>query len=72
LEVKELNKIINEAITLLPGRCQQIFRLSRSRGLSYAEIAAQLGISISAVDNQVNIAIKKIKLRVASFYSLFF
>jgi RNA polymerase sigma-70 factor (family 1) len=72
MEVKELNKIINESISLLPFRCQQIFRLSRSRGLTYSEIAAQLGISISAVDNQVNIAIKKIKLRVASFYSLFF
>jgi len=71
MEVKELNKIINESIGLLPNRCQQIFRLSRNRGLTYSEIATQLGISISAVDNQVNIAIKKIKLRVASFYSLF-
>lgn len=61
IEVKELNKIINESIDLLPNRCKQIFSLSRSRGLSYLEIATQLGISVSAVDNQINIAIKKIK-----------
>ncbi len=69
MEVKELNKIINEAIELLPDRCRQIFNLSRSRGLSYQEIATQLGISISAVDNQVNIAIKKIKRHIGLYYT---
>ena len=68
LEVKELNKIINESIELLPTRCKQIFKLSRNRGLSYIEIASQLGISVSAVDNQVNIAIKKIKRHIGSYY----
>lgn len=70
MEAKELNKIINESIELLPTRCKQIFILSRSRGLSYHEIATQLGISLSAVDNQVNIALKKIKRHLGSFYSI--
>jgi len=69
LEVKELNRIINEAIDLLPDRCRQIFNLSRSRGLSYHEIATQLEISVSAVDNQVNIAIKRIKRHIGSYYA---
>lgn len=69
MEVKELNRIINESIKLLPDRCRQIFNLSRSRGLSYHEIATQLGISVSAVDNQVNIAIKKIKRHLGSYYT---
>jgi RNA polymerase sigma-70 factor (ECF subfamily) len=69
MEVKELNRIINEAIALLPDRCRQIFNLSRTRGLSYHEIAAQLEISVSAVDNQVNIAIKKIKRHIGSYYT---
>jgi RNA polymerase sigma-70 factor, ECF subfamily len=72
MEIKELNRIINEAIELLPDRCRQIFNLSRSRGLSYHEIAAQLGISVSAVDNQVNIAIKKIKRHIGSYYTNIF
>ncbi|NWJ52480.1 MAG: RNA polymerase sigma-70 factor [Bacteroidetes bacterium] len=69
LEVKELNRIINEAIDLLPDRCRQIFNLSRSRGLSYHEIATQLEISVSAVDNQVNIAIKRIKRHIGFYYA---
>jgi RNA polymerase sigma-70 factor (ECF subfamily) len=69
MEVKELNRIINEAIELLPERCRQIFNLSRSRGLSYHEIASQLGITVSAVDNQVNIAIKKIRRHIGSYYT---
>lgn len=68
MEAKELDKIINESIELLPTRCKQIFKLSRNRGLSYNEIALQLGISVSAVDNQVNIAIKKIKRHIGSYY----
>ena len=72
MEVKELDKIINESITLLPDRCRQIFNLSRTRGLSYLEISKQLGISISAVDNQVNIAIKKIKRHLSFYYKTAF
>ncbi|MDP4240526.1 MAG: sigma-70 family RNA polymerase sigma factor, partial [Bacteroidota bacterium] len=71
-EIRELNRIIDESIRLLPDRCRQIFNLSRSRGLSYYEIAAQLGISVSAVDNQVNIAIKKIKQHIGSCYAEIF
>ncbi|MDP4240251.1 MAG: RNA polymerase sigma-70 factor [Bacteroidota bacterium] len=69
MEIKELNRIINESIDLLPARCQLIFRLSRTRGLSYHEIATQLGISVSAVENQVNIAIKKVKRHINNYYT---
>lgn len=68
IELRELNVIINEAITLLPERCQQIFKLSRSEELSYREIAELMNISISTVDNQVNTALKKIKTHVHRYY----
>ncbi len=68
IELRELNVIINEAIGLLPERCQQIFRLSRSEELSYREIADVMNISISTVDNQVNTALKKIKTHVHRYY----
>lgn len=67
-ELSELEQILDEAIELLPERCRQIFILSRKRELSYAEIASQLNLSISTVDNQINIAIKKIKTYVRSRY----
>ena len=72
MEVKELNRIINESVELLPDRCRQIFILSRTRGLTYHEIATQLKISVSAVDNQVNIAIKKIKRHISTYYANIF
>jgi RNA polymerase sigma-70 factor (ECF subfamily) len=69
IEFKELNQIIWKAIELLPDRCQQIFRLSRTEELSYREIAELMNISISTVDNQVNTAIKKIKTHVKQYYT---
>ena len=68
LEFKELNQIVNEAIDLLPDRCKQIFKLSRTEELSYREIAELMNISISTIDNQVHTAIKKIKTHVKRFY----
>jgi RNA polymerase sigma-70 factor (ECF subfamily) len=68
IELKELNVIINEAIKLLPERCQQIFKLSRSEELSYREIAELMQISISTVDNQVNTAIKRFRTHVHRYY----
>lgn len=67
-ELHELEKILDEAIALLPDRCRQIFIMSRQRDLSYAEIAKQLGLSVKTVDNQINKAIKKIKLHVSKQY----
>ena len=68
IELIELNQIISEAITLLPERCQQIFRLSRTEELSYREIAELMHISISTVDNQINTALKKIKIHIKRYY----
>ena len=67
-EFKELNQIVSNAIDLLPDRCQQIFRLSRTDELSYREIAELMNISISTIDNQVHTAIKKIKTHVKRYY----
>ena len=68
IEFKELNHVITEAIAMLPERCQQIFRLSRTEELTYREIADLMNISISTVDNQMNTAIKKIKTHVHRYY----
>lgn len=68
IDFKELNQILSKAINLLPDRCQQIFRLSRNEELSYREIADLMNISISTVDNQINIALKKIKTHVRQYY----
>jgi RNA polymerase sigma-70 factor (ECF subfamily) len=45
--------LIAEAAAQLPDRCREIFKLRVARGLSHAEIAAQLSISEGTVRVQV-------------------
>lgn len=61
LEFEELKKIICDAVEGLPTQCKTIYQLSRDRELTNKEIAENLGISVKTVENQMTIAIKKIK-----------
>ena len=49
---------IDKAIGQLPERCREIFRRSYIEGQSHKEIAAELGLSLSTVDNQIYKALK--------------
>ncbi|MBL1410042.1 RNA polymerase sigma factor [Sphingobacterium faecale] len=51
-------KLVREAISLLPPQRQRIFTLCKLDGLSYNEVAAQLGISTSAVNKHITEANK--------------
>lgn len=55
---KELTEEIEKIIQELPGKRQQIFRMSRIDGLSYQEIADILSISVHTVQNQMVKAVK--------------
>lgn len=68
LAVKELQSLLNTLIDTLPEKCRVIFRMSREQHLSYKEIAAQLNVSVKTVENQISIAIRK--LRAALGYAL--
>ena len=57
---RELNHLIMDAIEQLPDKCRIIFSLSRFSGLSYKEIAEQLGLSIKTVEAQISIALKRV------------
>jgi RNA polymerase sigma-70 factor, ECF subfamily len=61
LEYEDLKKIVLSAINYLPTRCKVIYQLSRNEGLSNKEIAERLGISIKTVENQMSIAMRKIR-----------
>jgi RNA polymerase sigma-70 factor (ECF subfamily) len=47
------DSLVAEAAAQLPDRCREVFQLRVARGLSYAEIAAQLGIAEATVRVQV-------------------
>lgn len=72
LEFEELKAIISNAIEGLPTQCKSIFQLSRDERLTNKEIADRLGITIKTVENQITIAIRKIKDFLRPFYDQIF
>lgn len=63
----EIENIIQDAINSLPGKCREIFILSRMEGLQYKEIAEKLHISINTVENQIAIALKKLRIKLKDY-----
>ncbi|KZC23840.1 hypothetical protein RHOFW104T7_11875 [Rhodanobacter thiooxydans] len=49
--------LVREAIRDMPGRCREVFVLSRIKGMSYQEIADQLSISVKAVEKNISRAL---------------
>ncbi len=45
--------VLLDAIDTLPGRCREIFIMTKLKGLSHQEVADQLGLSIQTVHVQV-------------------
>jgi len=72
LEFEELKKIISNAIDGLPAQCKTIYQLSRDEGLTNKEIAEKLGITVKTVENQMTIAIRKIKDFLQPYHDLIF
>ena len=58
---KELNESIQKAVTGLPDRCKETFRLSREKGLTNNEIAIELGISTKAVERNMTRALSRLR-----------
>ncbi|MDP4209409.1 MAG: RNA polymerase sigma-70 factor [Bacteroidota bacterium] len=57
----ELEYKIIESVSLLPPKCKTIFEMSRYEGLKNVEIAEKLNISIKTVENQMTIALEKLR-----------
>ncbi len=64
---RELSGAIQDAIASLPERCRQIFLMSRQQGLSYAEIAELLGLSVKTVETQMGRALKALRAALSGF-----
>lgn len=61
IEFNELSGQLNKLINNLPERQQQVFLLHREKGLTYPEIADQLGISKNTVENHMSKALKYLR-----------
>lgn len=58
---KELMDKIQIALDTLPPKCKAIFVLSRFEEMKNKQIAEVLGLSLKTVENQMGIALKKMK-----------
>jgi len=67
---KELAVEIQKAIDNLPERCREIFKMSRFESLTYREIAVKLSISPKTVENQMAIALDKLRQSLRHFLSV--
>lgn len=69
---EKLIKQVFDIIQDLPPKCREIFMLSKKNGLTNAEIAEYLGISINTVENQIGKAFKALRKSLKNgFYTLF-
>ena len=60
------------AIDHLPTERKKIFLLSKRDGLTYQEIATELGISIKTVEHQISKALKTLRETAIKIYTFFF
>lgn len=70
IEFQELNKKLELLLARLPEQQRKILILSRWKGLSNAEIAETLDISLRTVENQIYRAAKFVKLHLKDDYPL--
>lgn len=64
---RELEKHIALATVALPEQCRVIFLKSREEGKKYAEIAAELDISVKTVEAQMSKALRIMREKLADY-----
>lgn len=57
----EISRLIESGIERLPEKCREIFVLCKKEGLTYEEIATYLQVSEKTVENQMGIALRKLR-----------
>ncbi len=71
-EDSDIDSVLFQVIDELPDKCREIFLMSRFDNLSHKEIADKLAISTSTVNNQIALAMKKLKGKLQHLLSILF
>ena len=61
MEARETLKSIYKSLESLPQNPRQAFILNRAKGLTYGEIAEQMGVSVSSVEKYILEALKHLR-----------
>ena len=71
LVADELKISIDSAISELPEKCREIFKLNRYENLKYQQIADKLHISVKTVETQMSKALQHMRVRLAEYITVF-
>lgn len=75
MEVKDLNKTLQNAVQKLPPVRRKVFELSRNHYLSHKEISQLLSLSVKTVETHISLALKQLRhliIWLAMFFMPFF
>ena len=61
MDAVELEARIYDIVSSLPGKCRQIFVMSRVDGKKNQEIAGELNLSVRTIETQISKALKSLK-----------
>jgi RNA polymerase sigma-70 factor (ECF subfamily) len=64
---RDLELRVQQAIERLPPRCKVIFQLSRQEDMSHKQIAEALNLSVKTIENQMSIALAKLRKELGPF-----
>ena len=67
---EEIEQILMTAINKLPERCREVFLKSRIEGKKNREIANELNLTVSTVENQMTIALRKLRVELKDYLPL--
>ena len=70
MSLKEVESRFKASVAKLPGRCQEIFCLSRFENLPNKEIANRLSISVKTVEGHITAALKHLYKDLGEFVSV--
>lgn len=62
LHYKRLLQAVNEEVENLPERCRLVFKYSREDNMPLKQIASEMNLSTSTVENHLNRALKRLRL----------
>ena len=70
IDALEMERIIDKTYDILEGRVRESFILSRKQGMTYPEIARQLGVSEKSVERYITTALKIFRSKLSYYFGL--
>ena len=68
---EDIEDVISKLLDSLPEKCRVIFIKSKIEGKKQKEIAEEMGITLKTVENQMNIAYRKLRTELRDYFPLF-